>query len=81
MKHEGNIDQYLKQVSVCRIASNTNDVCGKHVYFMLFLQAGQTGLSVMRRLSKAGFNRAATTVVSSAIRVCCAFVSHVLPAE
>ena len=35
----------------------------------LTLQAGQTGLDTLRRMSKAGLNKAATTVVTSAIMV------------
>ena len=34
------------------------------------IQAGKTGLETIRRVSQAGLNKAATTVVSSAIKVC-----------
>ena len=41
-----------------------------------FTQAGETGMSALRKFSRAGINMAATTVVSSAMRVC--ILLHVL---
>jgi hypothetical protein len=40
-----------------------------HLIEVCVLQAGQTGLDTLRRMSKAGLNKAATTVVTSAIMV------------
>jgi len=38
-------------------------------------KAGHTGLDAIRRVSREGINRAATTVVSSAMKVCLGFLS------
>ena len=42
------------------------------------LQAGKTGLDTIRKVSQAGLNKAATTVVSSAImvRICRHYTEH-----
>ena len=37
---------------------------------VLHSQAGETGMSALRRFSRAGINIAATTMVTSAMKVC-----------
>ena len=37
---------------------------------ILHPQAGETGMSALRRFSRAGINIAATTMVTSAMKVC-----------
>ena len=50
------------QISMCRVLCC--DPC-----VVSFTQAGETGMSALRKFSRAGINMAATTVVSSAMRV------------
>ena len=56
------------------------------VYSLIsYLQAGQAGLDTVRKLSQAGLNKAATTVVYSAMKVrtvmysVCLYSSKVMP--